>query len=129
MSEQNPLFAPIEGADHREVGGTICDIVSAGDVRVKRTIYGTGFRWETDMKKVVTTDICMHAHVGFLAHGHVQVRFPDGCARDYVAPAAVILEPGHQGWVVGDEPAVLIEVDFGAETAKRFGLPERHTHA
>jgi len=128
MNEQDPLFAPIEGAERRDVGGVICDIVRAGNGRVKRTIYGIGFQWETHMKKAVTTDICMHAHVGFLAHGHVQVRFPDGCTRDWVAPAVVVLEPGHTGWVVGNEPAVLIEFDFAGETAKRFGLPETHTH-
>jgi hypothetical protein len=128
MNAQDPLLAPIEGAAHREVGGVILDIVRAGAGRVKRTIYKPGFRWATDMKKLVATDLCMHAHVGFLARGHVQVRFPDGCARDFVAPAAVVIEAGHEGWVVGDEPAVLIEFDFEGETAKRFGLPEAHRH-
>jgi hypothetical protein len=128
MTVQDPLFAPIPGAEHRDVGGALCDIVPAGDARVKRTIYGPGFRWETHMKKAVTTEICMHAHIGFLARGHIQVEFPDGCARDYTAPAVVVLEPGHRGWVVGRESAVLIEVDFEGETAKRFGLPEIHRH-
>jgi hypothetical protein len=40
----------------------------------------------------------------------------------------VYLEPGHKGSVVGDEEAVLIEVDFEGETAKRFGLPPVHEH-
>jgi hypothetical protein len=129
MTEQDPLLAPIEGAERKTVGGVTCDIVRAGDARVTRTIYGPGFRWKTHMKEAVTTDICMHAHVGFLARGHIEVQFPDGCAREWVAPAVVVLEAGHYGWVVGDEPAVLIEVDFMGETAKRFGLPEAHTHA
>jgi hypothetical protein len=129
MSASNPLLAPIEGAIRKEVGGVQCDVVQAGDARVKRTIYWPGFRWETHLKKVVTTDLCMHAHVGMLVQGHVQVVFPDGCQKDFVAPAAVVLEPGHKGWVVGDEPAVLIEVDFEGESAARFGLPATHTHA
>ena len=129
MTEHDPLLAPIEGAERKTVGGVTCDIVRAGDARVTRTIYGPGFRWKTHMKEAVTTDICMHAHVGFLARGHLEVRFPDGCAKEWLAPAVVVLEPGHYGWVVGDEPAVLIEVDFMGETAKRFGLPEAHTHA
>ena len=128
MSEQDPLLAPIEGAERKTVGGVTCDIVRAGDARVRRTIYDPGFRWETHMKKAVHTDLCMHAHVGFLARGHVQVQFPDGCAREWVAPAVIVLEPGHKGWVVGDEAAVLIEVDFEGETAKRFGLPSAHAH-
>jgi hypothetical protein len=128
MTDQDPLLGPIEGAERKTVGGVTCDIVRAGDARVTRTIYGPGFRWKTHMKQAVATDICMHAHVGFLARGHLEVRFPDGCSREWIAPAVVVLEPGHHGWVVGNEPAVLIEVDFLGDTAKRFGLPETHKH-
>jgi hypothetical protein len=128
MTAQDPLFAPIPGAEHHDIGGALCDIVPAGDARVKRTIYGPGFTWETHMKKAVHTPICMHAHVGFLARGHIKVEFPDGCKREYTAPAVVVLEAGHRGWVVGSESAVLIEVDFMDETAKRFGLPAVHAH-
>ena len=53
----------------------------------------------------------------------------NGCTFEYAAPAAVAIEPGHDAWVVGDEPAVLVEVDFERETAQRFGLPPEHTHA
>lgn len=70
----------------------------------------------------------MHAHVGFLARGRVHIEFADGCTRNFTAPAVVVIEPGHEGWVVGEEPAVLIEVDFESATAERFGLPARHAH-
>ena len=54
---------------------------------------------------------------------------PGAAVIAFAAPQAVSIEPGHDGWVVGDEPAVLIEVDFEGETARRFGLPETHRHA
>jgi len=41
----------------------------------------------------------------------------------------VAIEPGHDGWVVGNEPAVMIEFDFESETARRFGMPDAHRHA
>jgi hypothetical protein len=128
MSTNDPLLAPIPGADHHEVGGVQLDSVPAGLGRVKRTIYPAGFRWAINMKPLVGTDYCMHAHVGMLVKGHIQLRFADGCARDYVAPCALVIEAGHEGWVLGDEPAVLIEVDFLGDTAQRFGLPETHRH-
>jgi hypothetical protein len=128
MSAPPALLAPIPGAVRHDLGSVVLDIVPAGEARVKRTIYKPGFRWEADMKPRVGTDYCMHAHLGMLVHGHVQLRFADGCTRDYVAPCAVVIEAGHAGWVVGDEPAVLIEVDFMGETARRFGLPEEHRH-
>jgi hypothetical protein len=74
------------------------------------------------MKGTVGTDLCMHAHVGFIARGQIHVEFADGTKLEFVAPQVVAIPPGHDGWVVGDEPAVLIEYDFEGETASRFGL-------
>jgi hypothetical protein len=124
----DPLMAPVPGADRREVRGVTLDIVQAGDGRVKRAIYPPGFRWSTHMKGIAGTDLCMHAHVGFLVKGRIHMEFADGCIQEFVAPQAVVIDPGHDGWVVGDEPAVLIEFDFLGDTARRFGLPEAHTH-
>ncbi len=63
----DPLLAPIPGADRREIGGVQLEVVRAGASRVKRMIYPVGFRWSTNMKPIVGTDLCAHAHVGFLA--------------------------------------------------------------
>jgi hypothetical protein len=104
------------------------DILPAGEGRVKRVIYPAGFRWSSDMKPVVGTDWCSHAHVGFLVRGRIHMQFPDGCVQEFTAPAAVVIEPGHDGWVEGDEAAVLIEFDFLGETAKRFGVRDAHRH-
>ena len=128
MTERDPLTAPIEGAERKTVGGVVCDIVRIGEARVRRTIYYPGFTWEKDMHQAVKADLCMHAHVGFLARGHLEAHFPDGCRKEWVAPAVVFLEPGHVGSVVGNEPAVLIEMDFEGATAQHFGMPAAHTH-
>jgi len=124
-----PLLAPIKGADHREVGGVQVDVVGAGNGRVKRAIYPPGFRWSTHMKPVVGTAHCMHAHLGFLAQGHIGGAYADGCAFELAAPRVFVIEPGHDAWVVGNEAAVVIEFDAEGDTARRFGLPETHRHA
>ena len=128
MGANDPLMGEIKGATTREVAGVRVDVSPAGAGRVKRIIYPAGFRWSTNMKPIVHTDLCMHAHVGFLVRGHVQVRYADGCVADFIAPAAVAIDPGHDGSVVGSEPAVLIEFDFEGDTAKRFGMPDVHRH-
>ena len=131
MEEENPmepLLAPIEGAHQQKIGDMIVDTVPAGNGRIKRLVYSPGFRWSTDIKPLVNTEFCMHAHVGFLAQGHVQGQYADGCTFDFVAPQVVVLEPGHDAWVVGDDTAVMIQFDAEAETAKHFGLPEIHRH-
>ena len=96
--------------------------------RVKRVIYPAGFRWSRDMKPIAGGDRCMHAHVAFLARGRVHVEYSDGCVEEYAAPQVMAVQPGHDAWVVGDEPAVLIEFDFERETVARLGLPAEHRH-
>jgi hypothetical protein len=123
------LMAPMRGADHSEVGGVAIDVGRAGAARVKRTIYPAGFRWSTHMKPVVGTDRCMHAHAGFLARGIIHIEYADGCITELVAPQVVAIEPGHEGWVVGQEPAVLIEFDFERDTVERLGMPAAHQHS
>lgn len=128
MSAEDRLKAPMSGVETRVVGSVRIDVAPVGSGRVKRMIYEPGFRWSTHMKPVTGTDLCMHAHVGFLAAGAIEVEYADGCTRTFTAPQAVEIEPGHDAWVVGDEPAVLIEFDFLGETATRFGLPDAHGH-
>jgi hypothetical protein len=124
----DPLIAPIDGADHREVGGATVDVVPVGSGRVKRVVYPAGFRWSKNMKPEVGTNLCMHAHVGFLARGRIEGEYSDGHTFEHEAPAVIAIEPGHDAWVTGEEPAVVIEFDFEGETAERFGLPAEHAH-
>jgi hypothetical protein len=115
-------------ATAREIGGVRLEVVPAGAARVKRMIYPAGFRWSTAMKPVVGTDRCMHAHVGFLARGEIHIEYADGCVVEYKAPQVVAIDPGHDGWVVGNEPVILIEFDFEGDTVSRLGMPAEHRH-
>ena len=128
MNTADTLVAPMKAAEHREVAGVQLDIVPAGEARVKRVIYPVGFRWSTHMKAVAGTDYCMHAHVGFLARGQVHVQYKDGCTLEFAAPQVVAIEPEHDAWVVGNEPAVVIEFDFERDTVERTGMPDAHHH-
>jgi len=122
------LLAPVKADEHKNVGGVQIDVARTGNVRVKRMIYQPGFNWSANLRNVVGTELCMHAHVGFMAQGQINVRFADGCVVEYKAPQFVSVEPGHEGWVVGDEPAVLIEFDFEGETVEKLNVPCVHNH-
>jgi hypothetical protein len=124
----DPLLADVRGAELREIGNVRLEVGRAGSARVKRMIYPPGFRWSVDMKPIVGTDLCMHAHVGFLARGQIHVEYADGCIVEHEAPQIVAIEPGHDGWVVGDQPVVLIEFDFEGDTVRRLGMPDVHRH-
>ena len=124
--ENTSLLGPMKGATRREVGGVLVDVVPTGNARVKRIVYPVGFRWSKNLKDIVGTPLCMHAHVGFLASGQINIQYADGVLEEFVAPQAVAIAPGHDGWVVGTEPAILIEFDFEGETVERMGLASRH---
>ena len=122
-------MADVRGADvRRDVGGVRLEVGRAGQGRVKRMIYPPGFKWSTDIRPHVGTDYCMHAHVGFLISGRIDVTYADGCVEVYEGPHIVAVAPGHDGHVVGNEPAVLIEFDFEGDTINQFGMPDAHRH-
>ena len=124
----DPNAAPMAGAEHREVCGVHIDMSPAGVGRIRRVVYPAGFRWSRDMKGLVGSELCMHTHVGFIVSGSIAVQYADGCRARFTAPQAVVIEAGHDGWVEGDTPAVMIEIDFEGDTARQFGLPEKHGH-
>ncbi len=123
------LFAPVKGAERKDFGHVQLEVGRAGAARVKRMIYPAGFHWAKDMKPVTGTDLCMHAHVGFLVHGEIHIEYADGCIVEHKAPQVIAIEPGHDGWVVGKDPVVLIEFDFERETVNKLGMPDAHRHA
>ena len=116
MSSADSLLAPVPGAECYEIGGALVDTVRVGAARLNVMVYPPGFRWSTHIKPIIGTDLCMHAHAGFLARGQINVQYPDGWSAKFTAPQAAAIDPGHDAWIVGDEPAVLIEFDFGSAT-------------
>jgi hypothetical protein len=122
----DPVVAAVKAAERRNVGGVRLEVGRAGAARVKRMVYPVGFRWSVHMKPIVGTDLCMHAHVGFLTSGEIHIEYADGCVVEHRAPQIVAIEPGHDGWVVGKVPVVLIEFDFEGDTIRRLGMPDAH---
>ena len=122
------LEDPLPGATRTAIGGLVVDELTAGTGRVKRVIYPPGWVWRQHMQPVTGTEWCEHVHVGFIAQGTMAVEFDDGCTEEYQAPALLVTEAGHAGWVVGDEAVVLIQVDCGADTEAVFGLGD-HSHS
>jgi len=126
MSEGTGM--PVTGARHVTFGPVEIDVGEVGDARIKRMVYPPGMRWSTDLQPLVGTARCEHAHAGFLIEGALHFEFEDGCVLEFAAPAIIEVAPGHDAWVVGEEPAVLFEVDFEATTIPRLGLREAHVH-
>jgi hypothetical protein len=128
VDHDHPLFAAMSGAEHQSFGPVEIDVARVGEARIKRTVYPAGLRWSVDLRPLVGTELCRHAHIGFLASGSLRFEYPDGCEVALSAPAVVDVAPGHDAWVPGDDAAVLIEVDFEGDTVARLGVADEHHH-
>lgn len=80
---------------------------------VGRATFQPGWKWSEHEKPVVRGgDFCEVPHFAYQASGKLHIVTRDGDEFDTNAGDLVILPAGHDGWVVGNEPVVLL--DFGA---------------
>ncbi len=91
-----------------EVGPVRSEIVTIGGLAVSRDIHGVGWRWSTHVKPVVKTDSCRVRHVGVLLSGRMRVLLDDGDEFEVGPLELVDIPPGHDAWVVGDEPIEML---------------------
>ena len=85
------------------------EAVKVGNQRVMKITLQPGWKWSNDVKPHVGTESCQTKHLGYIAQGTVCVKMDDGTEASYSAGQAYSIDPGHDGWVVGDEKAVMIE--------------------
>jgi mannose-6-phosphate isomerase-like protein (cupin superfamily) len=91
---------------------------TVGDFEVAREVLEPGWKWSEDIKPIVGTDSCQFQHYGVLLSGRTKVVADDGSEMEVVPGDAYIIPPGHDAWVVGDEPATGLE--FSREAVERF---------
>ena len=87
--------------------------VDLGTAKVARFALQPGWRWSESVKPVAGTDMCQARHVGALVSGRMHVVATDGSEDDISPGAAYVIEPGHDAWVVGDDPVVAFEFEPG----------------
>jgi quercetin dioxygenase-like cupin family protein len=88
--------------------GTV-DVVGMGDMTVSRMTFRPGWRWSEHARPVVGGDSCQTFHHGFVTSGRLMVRMNDGSQEEFAAGDIWIIQPGHDAWVIGDEPVVALE--------------------
>jgi mannose-6-phosphate isomerase-like protein (cupin superfamily) len=91
------------------------EVVDLGDMQFTRTVFQPGWKWSNDVKPIAQTEFCEVHHHGFVVSGRMHVEMKDGTSSDLMPGDVVTIEPGHDAWVIGDEPSVMF--DFGAEDA------------
>ena len=94
-------------------------LVSTQEGLVGRATFLPGWRWSEHVKPIAGTDSCQAAHVGYFVSGRMKVVMHDGEEADFGPGDFAAMAPGHDAWVVGDEPCVFIDWQGFADYAKR----------
>jgi uncharacterized cupin superfamily protein len=91
------------------------DVANIGQTVIGRFTFEPGWKWSTSVKPMVKTESCQLRHTGYIISGRMRARMDDGTEMEFGPGEAVVVPPGHDAWVVGNEPCV--GIDFtGAKT-------------
>jgi hypothetical protein len=104
--------------DTRTPEKTKIDVVQLGALMAARTTFQPGWKWSECLGRLVGSDSCHARHVGTAISGRLHVLHEDGTEAEIGPGDAFVIEPGHDGWVVGDEPYVALE--FESKTAEAY---------
>ena len=97
---------------------TKMEVLRLSGATVARITFQPGWKWSECIKPVAGTDSCQARHVGTIVAGRLRVVHNDGTEEEAGPGDAYVIEPGHDAWVVGDDPVVAFEFE-SAETFAR----------
>ncbi|HLO36454.1 MAG TPA: hypothetical protein VK194_10245, partial [Candidatus Deferrimicrobium sp.] len=86
------------------------DIYNLDDLVIGRMVLEPGWHWMEHVRPIAGTALCQYHHVGVCVSGRLGSRLEDGTTNE-IGPGTVYeIPPGHDGWVIGDEPFVAYDV-------------------
>jgi hypothetical protein len=80
--------------------------------------FEPGWKWSENVKPIVGTASCEAAHFGYVVSGRMHVRMDDGTELDMGPGELINIAPGHDGWVLGNEPCVVVDFEGASNYAK-----------
>ena len=99
------------------------ELVKIGGREIGRATFQPGWKWSTSVKPLVKTKSCEAPHFQYHVSGILRVRMDDGTEKDLKPGDVSLLPTGHDAWVVGDEPVVVVDfqgmIDYAKSTGKR----------
>ena len=85
------------------------DLVRIGDSEIGRLTLEPGWRWSQHVKPIAGTDSCEAPHFQYHVQGRLHIVMDDGTELDAGPGDITALPQGHDAWVVGDEPVVVVD--------------------
>lgn len=87
-------------------------------VTLGRGVFEPGWKWSNDVKPIAGTQSCEAAHFGYCVSGRMRIRMDSGEEFTVGPGDAMHIEPGHDAWVIGDEPCVVLDFQGYADYAR-----------
>jgi hypothetical protein len=81
--------------------------------------FEPGWKWSKNVKPIVKTESCQAPHTNYHISGILHVKMDDGTEYEYGPGDIGIVPPGHDAWVVGDEPVVIMDITGMVDYAKK----------
>jgi hypothetical protein len=95
------------------------ELVTVGEVTFGRINLQPGWKWSTCVKPIAHTESCEASHLTYHVSGRLRIRMDDGTEQEFGPGDVSLIPPGHDAWVVGNEPVVGIDISGMREYAKR----------
>ena len=86
---------------------------------VGRATFEPGWQWSKHVKPIAKTESCQFSHTGYVVSGRMKVVMDDGEENEFGADDIMVIPPGHDAWIVGDEACVVIDWQGMNDYAKR----------
>jgi len=98
------------------------EIITLGGVLFGRATLQPGWKWSTSLKALMKTKSCEAPHLQYHVSGRLAVVMDDGSQAEFGPGEVSLIPPGHDAWVVGDEPVVVVDISGMAGYAR----PQAH---
>ncbi len=102
------------------------ELVRIGGMTIGRATYEPGWKWSVHVGKVLGKTSCDVEHVGMVISGRATAAMDDGRVVEMKPGDLFYIGPGHDSWVLGDEPYVSLHLMGASDYAARKPGPEDH---
>jgi hypothetical protein len=94
------------------------ELIKVGGATVGRAVFEPGWKWSTSVQPLAKTKSCEAPHFQYHVSGVLRILMDDGTEFDCRAGDVSLLPSGHDAWVIGNEPAVVVDFQGMIDYAK-----------
>jgi hypothetical protein len=114
-AEQKSFMRPDEV---REFPKGRLELIKIGGATVGRAVLEPGWRWSESVQPIAKTTSCEAPHFQYHVSGVLKVRMDDGSEFECHAGDVSLIGAGHDAWVVGNSPVVIVDFQGMLDYAK-----------